>query len=270
MDDGIAKLLHERAVPPTTLLLYLYMRADIARNSTPAVRLYKSSGQLVSGLDVPDMAVRVGEPALTIERRLQDLRRRGWIRAEGDFWMLGVVDRDEHELLWLVDTKDEEVASDAVAKVKARAAKDSEEIDKAERRAKINKDTAKDLTKTAVMGPEKKAVPRLRKRFANHYWEQYSERLPELDGNAAMKKSNAQLARVLEWCAKDEAEVAALIDFLFARWGALRKALHVPAERPSIGLLATKLIFAKVREWNAAGIPGTGEEEDYASGRETW
>lgn len=275
MDAPLANLILNRGtISNDALAVYLYLRADIALNRTSTTKLLKEDGKLVSGEDVQSVALALDMPELTVQRLIDSLVCREWVKVAGSgCWQLGTC--ADFEVVWFANQaiKEKEIAKaersgeKKTDKVRAYI----EEIRKrkeAEREAKttLSKRAKRMLASEALDGSGLNKVEKDSTQLLEHYVRCY-QRLyghekspfPHADTPKDRRmKAVVFIKRILTWCGEDLAQAKKVIEWAFDKWEVLRPLFKMTGPL-DLAILSTKSVFMRLDEYIAKGIPTVKE-----------
>ena len=233
------------------IVVYFILRSDISRNETVTARTLKGDGKLVSGLDVPTIALRAGSSELSVFSSLSVLKAAGWVQAHGDFFQLGT--KAEFEVCWFAEKEKAEAPpdSDAVVQIR-RLADDQKKKRLSERPKKLSQKAQQKIAAESLGGlvrPEKASTIIL-SYLESHIKEKFGVSL-EYDH----RTKYVYAGRIVSWCDEDIDAAKALILWTIANWDALKNVLRSSEDTPTLNLFATKSIFNSISKYMVAGIP---------------
>ena len=233
------------------IVVYFILRSDISRNETVTARTLKGDGKLVSGLDVPTIALRAGSSELSVFSSLPVLKAAGWVQAYGDFFQLGT--KAEFEVCWFAEKEKAEAPpdSDAVVQIR-RLADDQKKKRLSERPKKLSQKAQQKIAAESLGGlvrPEKASTIIL-SYLESHIKEKFGVSL-EYDH----RTKYVYAGRIVSWCDEDIDAAKALILWTIENWDALKNVLRSSEDTPTLNLFATKSIFNSISKYMVAGIP---------------
>lgn len=278
MDKFIANLIlsdKAKELSSQSLRVYLTLRADVSTNSTHTSRVYKKSGELVSGLSVQTVAEISNEPVETVKRVLNDLVKRGWVKVKREgksdkLYQLGTC--PDAEVSWFIDGEPSEPEELSTADKIRALAKESKERKDATKRVSLSKETKRKLGREILGGIEtgidsdKKKRRKLMNLFKSRYKEAYSEDDDIFSSGpwgTPAPQANAYMKRFYDWIGDPE-KAEQIINFLFDNW----KEIHAVIggnKRPSLNILGTKVLCGKLQLFESEGIPKPRKKETTAT-----
>lgn len=254
--------------------LYLFLRAEIAHGDSPSTKIGKTNAQLVSGIPLDTCAERLGLSRFTIDRLIDEMTKRGWIkRLDNECFLLGEI--KDHEGIWFLDEQvkvksTESDKSDTIESVNSdsTSTRPSDLIMAkiAEDRAKIIKKRINGLTnetKDKLVGTvfNRHTTNEIRpKDLLLHFAALYKKKFDRVCPMIAEGPSDNQyqmtytyINRALKW-SKNPREVWDCIDFIFENWDELKIALALDG-LPTYNLLGSSKIWPRITLFRTEGIP---------------
>ena len=290
MDQALARFLlsdEARLIDAETLRVYLVLRADVLTSFSVYARTYKVKGELASGLDLHTCATFTGLPELTVRRRLEELRKRGWLRSHCDGFLLGSVSKTG-VYKWFSDFVPdlpvevpageqavfEKLASDAQARLSKKAAVSV----RRERKAEEVLDPSVAAEVVGTLHPPANVQKMILLHFAGRY-EAIYHTLPEMFWSRERPKPEAYvyIKRGLGHAGGPD-ELLRLIDFTFDRWEEI--VAHAGWQgKPEVSLFGAKGFAFRLLEWLRLGevvgkldpaVADSGRDDAYAGAKDGW
>ena len=234
------------------VVVYLILRSDIARNETPNAKNMKGYGELVSGLDVPTIALRAGIPELSVWTAIEALVKLHWVKKQASGFRLGT--KQEFESEWYCDGKiatrltEKKVVTDI-----RKMADDKKKHDKkVKREEKISAVARQKLAAESLGGlvrPEKASTTIL-----NHLKGVLNEKF-DCPLEHDPRSRYVYVGRILKWCSEDIEAVKKLIDWTAENWGELQEVLNCDEDVPNLKIFGSKAYFTTLKKYMLEGIP---------------
>jgi len=248
-------------------MAYFVMRVDAADGETMAARIAKDRSELVSGLDVHTIALRIGVPEISMTRLVEELSKRRWIEKlpgkEGTLFKLGEI--KDLDARWFLDELTNGVVDETPKEMKASEVI-MKKLEEDRRRVAAKEGTKvsealKEVLTRGVAAPIAKAVTKIKPKdilltFSAEYLKMYGVKPPLIvDGRTTNEYATTYvyISRAVKW-SKSAKEVMDVVKFMFANWSKIRDGLGLDG-RPSFNMLGSSKLWPRIVCCMTEGIP---------------
>lgn len=259
------------------IVVYLILRADISTRETIVSKSYrKSHGLLVSGLDMQTVAQRAGLSDMTVNRVMNELYSKEWVRKlkfskESSVYQLGYIDGFEggaaelREVVWfsvrvVEKPKVLEKSTLTSTAVRRRLAESRKRVS-AERAAKttLTPERKYRMSVEAGIAKPKKYHARLLDRYKEYYENKFGHRLnlaglEDTSARKAYEKTYRQLKYLIGWCGDNWVEAAEYLEWCTDNWKEVKKNMRMVGEF-KISSVSSKKVFTIISRWREHGFP---------------
>jgi hypothetical protein len=237
--------------------VYMMLRRDIGISSSEFIKRSKVAGVLASGVDAERLSDWVGLPKVTVERVLDELVKRRWLKKIPAGVSLGTVRDLEPE--WFLDSILESTSVDELGLPDALKSVEKLRRKVEEDRKKIT--TLREGTKakvTAKLGFAKDAVrPKdILRKYMSLYSEKFGVEAPLVESGVRDNKfavSYVYIGRALKWSASPD-EVLEVLKFVFDNWDDIRSSLGIDG-RPTLNMFGSSKLYPRFTSFLTQGIP---------------
>lgn len=272
MDSATANLLLGKEfqdLSPEVAYLYLLLRSDICLGVTEICQSQKTAGALVCGFEKEFLAEKLKCTAITLDRLLDELRKRRLIRLlEIDsigVLQLGLIQSGEYKWFiedrnyWTMGSKKStvEIIKEMVAETRLARAERSR-LSCQPRNMRVPEEIRDQIKEK--LGIRKATNPNsIRAYFREKHINKWGigpakvEGIPEYQVAA---KETGMVKHGLSVVGDNIEKFKLLLDFMFENWEAIQKFFDKPEyERPSWNMLASKKFLAVILAWQQRGVP---------------
>lgn len=254
-----------KEVPSDVLLVYLVLRADVVGNRTATARLEKNSERLSSGLGVQSIAHKLGFSVVTVNRCIQSLVTRGWVRKNQEKIILGTIRNLKSEWYLGKPKQNGEKPRKIIDQLrdKVEESKKRKRERKRSQQPRLSKRTQKHIARTFVndLVQESRGPSSVMEYFLERYKKVYGTPYPiSPPKEKALRTMRALSKNILNYSDGSYKTAAEVIDFTFDNWKKIET--HISwTGRLTLNFFSTAKLFKLMLFFKEKGIPEKAKKE---------